>query len=116
MNRFFNFLSIAKKSGNLLEGYSKCDDYRNNTKIYLFIISNDLSDKSKDKFKKHCNEKKKPYIEDFSKEQLGAPIGRKEIMLLGILDSDIAKRMLSLYEEEKNIWVDNNTGVTACQK
>ncbi len=35
MNKFFNFLSMAKKSGNLLEGYSKCDDYRNNTKIYL---------------------------------------------------------------------------------
>jgi ribosomal protein L7Ae-like RNA K-turn-binding protein len=94
---------MAKKSGNLLEGYSKCDDYRNNTKIYLFIISNDLSDKSKDKFKKHCNEKNIPYIEDFSKEQLGPPIGRKEIMLLGILDNDIAKRLLALYEEEKNI-------------
>ncbi|ABR33383.1 MULTISPECIES: 50S ribosomal protein L7ae-like protein [Clostridium] len=103
MNKFFNFLSMAKKSGNLLEGYSKCDDYRNNTKIYLFIISNDLSDKSKDKFKKHCNEKNIPYIEDFSKEQLGPPIGRKEIMLLGILDNDIAKRLLALYEEEKNI-------------
>jgi hypothetical protein len=37
-------------------------------------------------------------------------------MLLGILDNDIAKRLLALYEEEKNIWVDNNTGVTACQK
>jgi hypothetical protein len=37
-------------------------------------------------------------------------------MLLGILDNDIAKKMLSLYEEEKNIWVDNNMGVTACQK
>ena len=101
MNRFLNFLSIAKKSGNLLEGYSKCDDYRNNTKIYLFIISNDLSDKSKSKFKKHCNEKDIPYIEDFSKDQLGAPLGRKEVMLLGILDNDIAKKMLALYEEEK---------------
>lgn len=101
MNKFFNFLSIAKKSGNLLEGYSKCDDYRNNTKIYMFIISNDLSDKSKDKFKKHCIEKNIPYIEDFSKEELGTAIGRKEIMLLGILDKDIAKKMLSLYEEAK---------------
>jgi hypothetical protein len=51
MNKFFNFLSIAKKSGNLLEGYSKCDDYRNKTKIYLFIISNDISDKSKENLK-----------------------------------------------------------------
>lgn len=101
MNKFFNFLSIAKKSGNLLEGYSKCDDYRNNTKIYLFIISNDLSDKSKSKFKKHCIEKNIPYIEDFSKDQLGIPLGRKEVMLLGILDKDIAKKMLMLYEEEK---------------
>ena len=65
MNRFFNFLSIAKKSKNLLEGYSKCDDYRNNTDIYLFIMSNDLSDKSKSKFKKHCENKNIPYIEDF---------------------------------------------------
>ena len=26
MNRFFNFLGLAKRSGNLIEGYSKCDD------------------------------------------------------------------------------------------
>ncbi len=101
MNKFFNFLSIAKKSGKLLEGYSKCDDYRNKTKIYLFIISKDLSDKSKSKFIKHCNEKNIPYIEDFSKEELGVSIGRKEIMLLGILDNQISKKMLELYEEEK---------------
>lgn len=101
MNKFFNFLSIAKKSGELLEGYSKCDDYRNKTKIYLFIISKDLSDKSKSKFIKHCNEKNIPYIEDFSKEELGVSIGRKEIMLLGILDNQISKKMLELYEEEK---------------
>lgn len=101
MNRFFNFLSIAKKSKNLLEGYSKCDDYRNNTDIYLFIMSNDLSDKSKSKFKKHCENKNIPYIEDFSKEDLGNALGRKEVMLLGILDEGIAKKLLDLYEEAK---------------
>lgn len=58
MSKFFNFLGIAKKSGALLEGYSKCDDLRNKTKIYLFIISNDLSNASKKKFIKHCLEKK----------------------------------------------------------
>lgn len=68
MNRFFNFLSIVKKLGNLFEGYSKCDDYRNNIKIYLFIIFNDLLDKFKSKFKKYCNEKNILYIEDFLKD------------------------------------------------
>lgn len=101
MNKFFNFLSIAKKSNNLLEGYSKCDDYRNNTKIYLFIMSRDLSDKSKSKFKKHCETNNVPYIEDFSKEELGNSLGRKEVMLLGILDEGIAKKLLDLYEEAK---------------
>lgn len=101
MNKFFNFLSIAKKSNNLLEGYSKCDDYRNSTKIYLFIMSKNLSDKSKSKFKKHCETNNIPYIEDFSKEDLGNALGRKEVMLLGVLDEGIAKKLLSLYEEEK---------------
>ncbi|WP_315067438.1 ribosomal L7Ae/L30e/S12e/Gadd45 family protein [uncultured Clostridium sp.] len=101
MNKFFNFLSIAKKSGALLEGYSKCDDLRNKTKIYLFIMSEDLSNGSRNKFKKHCIEKKIPYIEDFQKEQLGIAIGRNEIMILGILDKNIADKLLMLYEEEK---------------
>ncbi|MFT8347901.1 ribosomal L7Ae/L30e/S12e/Gadd45 family protein [Clostridium saccharoperbutylacetonicum] len=101
MSKFFNFLGIAKKSGALLEGYSKCDDLRNKTKIYLFIISNDLSNASKKKFIKHCLEKKIPYIEEFSKAQLGSPIGRDEIMILGILDKNIAEKLLKLYEEEK---------------
>lgn len=106
MNKFLNFLSIAKKSRNILEGYSKCDDYRNNTKIYLFIMSEDLSDKSKSKFKKHCETNNIPYIEDFSKSDLGSALGRKEVMLLGILDEGIAKKLLSLYEEEK--YMDKN--------
>jgi ribosomal protein L7Ae-like RNA K-turn-binding protein len=101
MNKFFNFLSIAKKSGALLEGYSKCDDLRNKTKIYLFIMSEDLSNASRNKFKKHCIEKKIPYIEDFQKEQLGIAIGRNEIMILGILDKNIADKLLMLYKEEK---------------
>ena len=35
MNKFFNFLGLAKKSGNIVEGYSKCDEQRNKKEIYL---------------------------------------------------------------------------------
>ncbi len=101
MNSFFNFLGIAKKSGTLIEGYSKCDDLRNKIKISLFIISNDLSESSKNKFVKHCKERKIPYIIDFSKTELGNSIGRDEIMILGINDNNIAQKLLELYEEEK---------------
>lgn len=101
MSSFFSFLSIAKKSGKIVEGYSKCDDARNSQKFYLFILSSDLSLKSKSKFKKHCENKNIPYIEDFSKEELGDALGRPEVKILGIQDKNIADKLIKLYEEEK---------------
>ena len=101
MNKFFNFLGLAKRSGNILEGYSKCNEERNRKKLYLFIISKDASDSSKKKFINHCKEKKISYIEDFSKEELGEAIGRPEVKILAILDENMAKKLRTLYEEEK---------------
>ena len=70
MNKFFNFLGLIKRSGNLIEGYSKCNEERNKREIYLFILSPDASENSRKKFINHCLENKIPYIEDFSKEEL----------------------------------------------
>ena len=84
MNKFFNFLGLAKRSGNLIEGYSKCDEQRNKINFYLIILSNDASDSTKRKFRNHCIEKDIPLIEDFSKEELGNPIGRAEIKILAV--------------------------------
>lgn len=100
MNKFFNFLGLAKRSGNLVEGYSKCNELRNKKRMYLFIISKDASESTKSKFKKHCNENKIPYIEDFSKEDLGTCIGKDEIKILSILDKNMGEKLISLYEEE----------------
>ena len=56
MNKFFNFLGLAKRSGNILEGYSKCNEERNRRKLFLFIISPDASEATRKKFKNHCKE------------------------------------------------------------
>lgn len=101
MSKFFNFLGLAKRSGNILEGYSKCNEERNRKKLHLFIISPDASDSSRRKFINHCNLNNIPYIEDFSKEELGAAVGRPEIKILAVLDANISKKLLALYEEEK---------------
>ncbi|MEG1002412.1 ribosomal L7Ae/L30e/S12e/Gadd45 family protein [Clostridium sp.] len=100
MNKFFNFLGLAKRSGNLIEGYSKCNELRNKKRMYLFIISKDASESTRNKFVKHCNEKNIPYIEDFSKEDLGAGIGKDEIKVLSIQDKNMANKLLALYEED----------------
>ena len=53
MNKFFNFLGLAKRSGNLVEGYSKCDEQRNKVKFHLVILSDDASNSTRKKFKNH---------------------------------------------------------------
>lgn len=103
MNKFLNFLGLAKRSGSIIEGYSKCNEQRNKKKIYLFIISNDASEASKKKFKNHCNDNNIKYIQNFSKEELGAAVGRPEIKIIAILDNNIAKKLVALYQEEENI-------------
>lgn len=103
MNKFLNFLGLAKRSGNLIEGYSKCDENRNRIRLKLFIISKDASESSRKKFLKHCEEKNIPYIEDFSKEELGASIGKEEIKILAVKDKNMANKLLSLYKEEANM-------------
>ena len=88
MNKFFNFLGLAKRSGNLIEGYSKCDEQRNRRSFYLVILSNGA-------------EKGIPLIEDFSKEQLGNPIGREELKVLAVVDKNMAEKLISLYQNEE---------------
>lgn len=101
MNRFYNFLGMVKRSGNLIEGYSKCNEQRNKKKIYLFIISQDASEKTRKKFKKHCESNDIKYIEDFSKEDLGDAIGRLEVKILGIFDENMANKLFSIYQEAR---------------
>ena len=102
MNKFFNFLGLAKRAGNVIEGYSKCDEERNRRAIYLFIISNDASNSTKKKFRNHCVLKNINFIEDFSKEEIGLAIGREEVKILAVTDENMAKKLYTLYEETKN--------------
>lgn len=101
MNKFFNFLGLTKRSGNLIEGYSKCDEQRNRINLYLIILSDDASDSTRRKFRNHCSEKEIPLIEDFTKEELGYAIGRAEVKILAIKDKNMAEKLLSLYQTEK---------------
>lgn len=103
MNKFFNFLGLAKRSGSIIEGYSKCNEQRNRIQLYLFIISDDASDSTRRKFVNHCTQKNIPYIENFSKEELGYAIGREEVKVLAISDQNIAKKLLELYKNNEQI-------------
>ena len=99
MDKFFNFLGLAKRAGNIVEGYSRCDQQRNKKHFFLIIISNDASNSTRKKFKNHCTAKNIELIEDFSKEELGFAIGREEVKILAITDKNMAEKLMFLYRE-----------------
>lgn len=100
-NKFLQFLGMVKRSGNLLEGYNRCEEVMDKKKIFLFIFSIEVSPKTKDKFVKYCKEKNIPYVDCFSKEDLGFILGRTEINVLGVVDGNMAKKLLSLCDDVK---------------
>ncbi|WP_300348069.1 ribosomal L7Ae/L30e/S12e/Gadd45 family protein [Clostridium sp.] len=95
MDKFLNFLGLTKRAGKLLEGYNKCEEEIKRSKIYLFIFSNNMSNRTKEKFVLYCEQYNIPYIDSFSKEELGYSIGRYEINILGVTDENMAKKLLS---------------------
>jgi ribosomal protein L7Ae-like RNA K-turn-binding protein len=99
-NKFLQFLGLAKKSGNLIEGYNKCEELIKKNKLFLLILSKDCSINTKEKFVRYCTNSGIPVIESYSKEDLGAPIGRFEINILGVTDKKICDKLLSLWNEQ----------------
>lgn len=95
-NKFLNFLGLTKRAGKLVEGYNKCEEYIKRKKPFLFIISEEVSEKTKDKFKWYCEKSGVPILENFSKYDLGIALGREEINVLCVIDEKMALKLLSL--------------------
>lgn len=102
INKFFQFLGLVKRAGKAIEGYNKCEDSLGKKKIHLFIFSNDLSERSYKLFSTYCIKENIPFIDEFSKEDLGMAIGRVEINVIGITDKNMADKLLINYKENKN--------------
>lgn len=100
---FLQFLGIAKKSGNLIEGYNNCEEIIRSKKVKLIIISSDCSENTKNKFKNYCAGKDVFLIEAYSSVELGNCIGRLEINILCVVDSKISQNLIKIWKNKSNI-------------
>ncbi|ERI92912.1 ribosomal protein L7Ae [Clostridiales bacterium oral taxon 876 str. F0540] len=100
-NKFLQFLGLTKKSGNLIEGYNKCEDILKKNKIFLVILSSDCSKNTVEKFIRYCDTYKVPYIQGYTKKELAVPLGRTEINILGITSQQMSSKLLKLWNEQK---------------
>lgn len=100
-NKFLSFLGLVKRSGNLVEGYNKCEEViKKKNPVYLFIFSKEVSERTKKLFVRYCEEKEIPYIDTFSKEDLGNTLGRPELNVLAVLEKNMAAKLISNYEAQ----------------
>lgn len=99
MNKFFQFLGLIKKSGNLIEGYNKCEEAVKRQSVFLCILSLECADNTKRKFEKYCSDKNIEIIENIKSDDLAAAVGREKINVLMVKDRKMSENLVKLWNE-----------------
>lgn len=102
MNKFNQFLGIAKKSGNILQGYNKCQEGLMKKRIHLLIFSETISQNSKDKFIKYCTDYNTRYIGDVNQCDMEILQDKEDVKIVGITNLEMSNRLLQLWNEKIN--------------
>ena len=86
-----SFLGICKKSGKLSLGFESCIDALKKKKSHLILITRDLSENTKKKFRNMCTYYEVPLYFFGEKETLGHAMGKEFRASLAVLDEGFAK-------------------------
>lgn len=95
-NKFYSFLGLIQKSGNMVSGYNNCIYNIKKDKCKLVIIANDATDNTRDKFISLCNSRKLPYIICGRKDEIGMSIGQSSKSVLGLKDENMSRVVLNM--------------------
>lgn len=95
--RFYSFLGLVQKSGNMVSGYNNCVSEIKADKCELVLIAEDASENTKDRFKSLCISKKIPYIIYGSMEKYGQCIGKSCKSILGIKNENMSKVVKDMF-------------------
>lgn len=98
-NKFFQFLGLTKKAGNLIEGYNQCEEALSHGRGKLIILSEESATNTKDKFKRLGVKVNIPLIEGVPSELLGKCLGRVEINVLCVSDKRMSDKLICLWNE-----------------
>ena len=96
-DNFLQFLGIAKKAGMLVEGYNTCEELVKKKKLFLMVVSDNVSQNTREKFINYCKNANVSLLEGYSKEELGGILGRDEINLVGIKNLTMSKKLKDLW-------------------
>ena len=95
MNNILQLLGLAYKGKRIIIGDDILTSLRQNKKLSLIIIANDVSENTLKKFKDKANFYKIDYVVLFSKEELGKSLGKDYVSAFGICDKKLKDKILN---------------------
>lgn len=95
-DKFYSFIGLIQKSGNLVSGYNNCESEIKKDKCRLVVIAEDASCNTKEKFINMCNTRSLPYFIYGNKENLGFSIGKFPTSVIAIKDVGMSKVVLNM--------------------
>lgn len=97
MNKLLSFISLIKKSGNILNGEYAVTSAIKEERAHLVIVAKDASENTKKMYKDKTAFYNMPLVFLADKEQLGKAIGTEFTASLAICDTRLAESFLEKY-------------------
>ncbi len=92
-NKILGLIGLAARARKICFGADSVEQEIKKKKVYLIVIANDASDRTKDKFEKLSKTYKIPIIIEGEIEILSKSIGKSNKAVIGIQDSNLAKEI-----------------------
>ena len=91
--KILGLIGLAARARKISYGSDSVEINIKKGKIYIIIVAEDASSRTKDKFKKLSNDYKIPFVEIETIENLSKAIGKSNKAILGIEDINLSKEI-----------------------
>ena len=91
--KILGLIGLAAKAGKICFGEESVENEIKKKKVKLVIVANDASERTKDKFKKLCNQHNIEIIIQEEIENLSKAIGKSNKAIIGIKEENLSKEI-----------------------
>jgi len=99
--KLLGFISLCRKAGKLCVGFDATKDKILRGQVYLLLLAEDASAKTKKEFTYFCSQDEIPVMTvPFTKAELALMLGR-EIGVMGVMDDSFAQGIQKRLQEQR---------------
>jgi ribosomal protein L7Ae-like RNA K-turn-binding protein len=96
-SKVLSLMRFARKSGALVFGFEAVKKLMLNRRVYLVLVTTDISDNTREKIQRLALEKKIPLIEAFTTLELSPELGLKPTAIYALKNRHFAEKILEYH-------------------